>query len=335
MAAVTHRRDRVVEPDLNVAERNVNALDLSVKRARVTAELKSPLPWLTGQIEFEVAHKPLLRDAYAQAGERWYVRAGQMKLPASALEMESAWKLPLARRDVLHDVATDWLDVAGRQPGILFGYRSKGALKPRLMLGAFQGTTLKQVAPGERDVALIDKVSLSAQTFAARAELAPGGFKLGAWYEHRVGSPTFLQVSHYQTFGADLSFDKSLGRGALRAWLDGMGGESLYATSDPSSSGRAWFAGARALLGYRYPQVDVGQGYVEPFALAGALDPDLRVKSDVLGQVSLGVAAGFWDRARLGFQLELTRAERNLPSAIFYGRPADQLSWLLAAGAKF
>ena len=80
-------------------------------------------------------------------------------------------------------VRTDWLDVAGRRPGLAVGYRGKGGLKPRLTIGAFQGTTMEDVVPGDRDVELIEGASMDAQTYAARAQIEVAGVDIGAWYE--------------------------------------------------------------------------------------------------------------------------------------------------------
>jgi hypothetical protein len=244
--------------------------------------------------------------------------------------------VPLVRRGFVHDLLTDWMDVGERRPGLALGYRDKGGLKPRLSVGAFQGTTLKQVVPGDRDTRLIDHASLEAQTFAARAELTLGGVALGAWFEQRVGSRVVGQFRHYPTFGLDATTDRRLGPGALRFWLDGMGGQSFYvASTDSEGEPRPWFVAGRALVGYRFGGTEQGAPYFEPFGFFGMLDPDAHITSDAATELAVGVAGGFWDRARLTLQAETTHAQRNFPAGLLEHQEPDHQSLLLQAGARF
>lgn len=336
LAELSHRRETVVGTSGALEEQDRNALDLSLASARIGFEYHSPVRWLSLELELELAGRPEVKDAYVLAGKRFFFKAGQFKVPTAALELESPWTLPLVRRGLVHDLLTDWLDVAGRRPGMAVGYRGKGGVKPRLTLGAFQGTSLSEVTPGDRDVELIDGAALDAQSLAARAELSLLGVDVGAWYEHRVGSKEVGEFEHYETFGLDATIDHELANGGLRCWVDGALGESFYVAQDkPDADTNPLFASARALVGYRFGGVALGDPYLEPFGHFALLDPDLEVVDDFVTEAAVGVNAGFWDRARLTLQGEMTNGQRNLPRGFLEGQEPDRLSLLLQAGARF
>ncbi|HVY29068.1 MAG TPA: hypothetical protein VHB79_21065 [Polyangiaceae bacterium] len=336
LAELSHRRETVVGTGALLVTRDRDALDLSLQRARVAAEYRSPIPWLSAELELELANKVRVKDAYLQAGDHLYAKAGQFKVPAPALELASPWRVPLVRRGFVHDLLTDWMDVGKRRPGLALGYRDKGSLKPRLTVGIFQGTTLKQVVPGDRDTELIDHASLEAQTFAARGEVTVFGVALGAWYEQRVGSRAVGQFEHYATFGLDATTDLRFGPGELRLWLDGMGGQSFYvAGTEKVSDPKPWFAAARALVAYRFGGAAQGEPYVETFGFFAALDPDAHITSDAATEAAVGIAGGLWYRARITLQAETTHARRNFPRDLLDYQEPDHKSLLLQAGARF
>lgn len=337
LAEVSHRNETVVGTSGALETRDRNALDLMLQSARFGANYRSPQRLFTAQLEFDVAGKPEVKDAFIEVGKSFFVKAGQFKVLSSTFELESPWTLPLVRRGLVHDLMTDWLDIAGRRPGVAVGYRGgKGGLRPRLTLGVSQGTVLKEVLPGDRDVRLIDHASLKAQTYAARAEISPGPVKLGAWYEHRVGALTALEFSHFETFGVDAELNLHFENSALRAWVDGSAGESLYVTDDkPGSDPYPWFAAGRALVGYRFGGMALGEPYIEPFGYFALMDPDTEVVSDFVTEAAVGVAAGYWDRLRLTLQGEITDAKRNFPNGFLENQNPDHSSLLLQAGARF
>lgn len=336
LSEVSHRRETVVGSTGALEERDRDALDLSLQSGRFGVSYQSPLPFLSAQLELEVAGNPRVKDAFLLVGKKFFVKAGQFKVPASTFELESPWSLPLARRGLVHDLMTDWLDIAGRRPGVAVGYHGRGGIKPRLTLGAFQGTTLKEVVPGERDVKLIDHASLTAQTYAARGELTLASVTLGAWFEQRVGSTVAGEFSHFSTFGLDAEVQQRFEHGVLRAWVDGSGGESLYVNADkPGDDPHPWFVSGRALVGYRFGGLAQGEPYLEPFGFFALLDPDSEVVSDFVTEASLGVAAGFWDRLRITLQGEMTNGQRNFPAGFLDNQNPDHLSLLLQAGVRF
>lgn len=337
LAEVSHRNETVVGSTGALETRDRNALDLELQSARFNVSYRSPLRFLSAQVEFDVASKPLVKDAFLEVGKTFFVKAGQFKVLSSTFELESPWNLPLVRRGLVHRLMTDWLDIAGRRPGVAVGYRgAKGGLRPRLTLGAFQGTVLKEVLPGARDVTLIERASLKAQTYAARAEISPGKVKLGAWYEHRVGALTAVEFSHFETFGIDAELNLPFEKSVLRAWVDGSAGESLYVTDDkPGNDPYPWFAAGRALVGYRFGGMALGEPYIEPFGFFALMDPDTEVVSDFVTEAAVGVAAGYWDRLRVTLQGELTDAKRNFPNGFLANQSPDHSSLLLQAGARF
>ncbi len=336
LGELSHRHETVVGSSGALVTRDRDALDLSLASARFGVEYHSPLRFLSAQLELEVAGKPRVKDAFIEAGKRFFVKAGQFKVPSAALELASPWTLPLAHRGLVHDLMTDWMDIAGRAPGVAVGYRGRGAFKPKLTLGAFQGTTLKQVAPGDRDVKLIDHASLKAQTFAARGEVTLASVTVGGWYEQRVGSTAVGAFDHFATFGLDAELSQRFEHGALRVWVDGSAGESLYVNADkPGTDPSPWFAAGRALVAYRFGGLALGDPYVEPFGFFAVLDPDTEVVKDFVSEAALGVAAGFWDRARLSLQGEMTNGQRNFPTSFLDNQNPDHLSLLLQAGARF
>lgn len=336
LAELSHRRETVVDVDAGLVTRDRDALDLSLQSARFGVEYRAPLRWLSAEVELEVAGKVRAKDAFVQAGRTAFVKAGQFKVPSAALELDSPWTLPLVRRGLVHDLMTDWMDIAGRAPGVAVGYRSKGGLEPRVILGVFQGSTLKQVVGSDRDVKLIDHASLEAQTYAARAQISPFGVALGAWYEQRVSSMAVAQFRHFATFGLDATVSQRLGPGVLRAWVDGSGGQSSYvAASKSGSADTPWFVTGRALAAYRFGGLERDDVYVEPFGFFSALDPDTEVVSDLVSEGALGVSAGFWDRARITLQGEISNGKRNFPKDFLGGTTPDHRSLLLQAGARF
>jgi hypothetical protein len=336
LAELSHRRERVVTVESGVVDRERSSLDVELQSARIGVDYQSPLPWLSAEVEVEVAGNVEAKDAFVKAGQTFFVKAGRFKVPAASLEMASPWTLPQVRRGLVNNLMSDWMDIAGRSQGVAFGYHEKSGLKPRLMVGAFQGSTLKSVVGYDRDLNRLERASLTAQTYAARAEFSPFGVALGAWYEQRVNSIVIGRFEHYATFGLDATLERTFEHGGLRAWLDGGAGESPYLHADkPGGESRAWFAFGRAQLAYRFGGVAQNDPYLEPFGFVAVMDPDTEVVSDMVTEGSVGVSAGFWDRARITLQGELRSGQRNFPAGFLGGQTPDQKSLLLQAGARF
>ncbi|MFO7177876.1 MAG: hypothetical protein DIU78_004165 [Pseudomonadota bacterium] len=319
------------------AEGDATSLDLAVPTARVSARYTAPFEWLTAELEFDIADRRM-KDGYIRARNRHLsAQAGQFKVPISGIAMESGWDLPLVRRGMIHDLLLDWLDVAGRLPGVLFGVRGRGGIKPQLQVGAFQGQVqVDPIVPGDRDTDLIEAMNLEAQSYVARFEVELADIDFGLSYQHRVGSPGLGQTEHYPTAGFDAMVNETFDTGGLRLWLDVLAGESFYEVAGKTSPGDPLFATARLLVAYRFGGVVPDAFYVEPYAMGGVFEPDFDVSNDFAWEVAVGVNVGAWDRARVSLQGEALRASRNFPIPYFAsGRKQQQLGAILQAALAF
>jgi len=329
----------VVDRDGVARSTDVDSLDLVLDSARFSLLYQIPDRWLSMEIEIEVSDPDQveLRDAYLLAAhDALSFKVGNFKIPTSAIELESAWKLPSSRRGFINDLLLDALDVANRRPGMQLAYRGRGGLKPTVILGAFQGTELVEHVGDDRDTELLDEAGLDAQSWAARAQIELGKLDIGVFYEHRVGSARPFETQHYPVAGADFVFAQELGSYGLRAWLDVHYGESWYAHAEKrASEGAPWFLALRMILAARYGGTSDGTFYLEPFGSLGLLDPDLDVTSDWAHEVAVGINVGFWDRARISLEGFVNRTARNFPTSYFGGPFAERLGLTLRFEAAF
>lgn len=328
-----------LDDNLQPITRTVDSLDLSVPSARLSFNYKSPWEWLTAVAELDIAGKPDMKDGYVQLKDsHWSLRVGQFRVPVASIEMTSPWTLPFVRRGLVRDVLTDRLDYGGRRPGVAVGWRDHSiALRPRLIVGAFQGSYLaKDPTPTERDTDLLNGMKFPSQSFVARGEIEVLGAELGVYYEDRVGSPAVLVTDRYWSAGADITFDHTFDNGGFRFWLDALAGSSWYELSTKTPDNKeAIFSVARALIAYRFGGVADEQVYVEPFVYGAVLDPDADVKTDMLYEGAVGVNVGYWKRARLTLQTEINKGQRNFPIGYFMGPPPDRIGVILQAGVAF
>ena len=157
------------------------------------------MKWLTANVEVELAGKPKLKDAWLRGRFRYLTaKAGQFKMPFSAIEMESIWTLPLADRGLLHTALVKELQVAGRRPGFALEVHGRGKVRPSLAVGGFQGSVLVDDDPDQRDVDLLHEQGMASPSWVARAELKVHDFVFGAEYEDRLGTPALLVTKYYQ-----------------------------------------------------------------------------------------------------------------------------------------
>jgi hypothetical protein len=339
------RRDTIVlerSPDgegLISVPRTVDSLDLSVPSARFSLHYTAPAEWLTAVGELDIAGRPDMKDAYVQArNSRFIVRAGQFKVPVSAMEATSPWALPVVRRGLLNDVLVGRMDYGGRRPGVIFGFRGRDLdWHPRLTVGAFQGSYLAaDPTPRDRDTDLLNAMKFPGQSFVARAEVEILSADVGAYYENRIGSPALNQTYRYWTAGADLYYDRVFYDGGFRFWLEGMYGTSWYEHESKVPDGKdAMYAAARTMVAYRFGGTTEQAFYVEPYALGALLDPDTQVTSDHLWEGVIGVNVGYWRRARLSLQGEINKGQRNFPTGYFVGPPPNRQAVILQAGVAF
>jgi hypothetical protein len=307
------------------------SLDVRVDNARFGLKYQTPLAWLSGQLEADFAGRPEVKDAFARADwKRFRVQVGQFKVPCSAIELATSWELPTADREIVHDLMLDWLDLAGRRPGVALELRGERPWRPRITIGAFQGSVMRDLTPGSRDTTLVEGLSLDSQTLVARGQIEFGPLAVGAYYQDRVGSPDVFETGHFWTAGGDASLDYEYGSGALRLWADLTAGESWYEHSrkaDDDESGT--FVAARVIGGSRFGGMEQAEPYIEPFFSAAFFDPDAEVMADAVVEVANGVSAGFWDVARVSLQGQATVFGRNFPQSYYLRQLPSSLKALL------
>jgi hypothetical protein len=210
----------------------------------------------------------------------------------------------------------DRLQVAGRQPGLMGTWRGGGSYAPRVYLGVFQGRGADDQLQGD---------SLKS---AVRASLELGRAEVGAFFEHRDGEPVDgLGIERFWCAGADLTVSTQ----GLRAWIDLFVGSS-WIDSIPQDDEEPRFVMGRAIVAYRLGGEKAGQFYVEPFVSGGALDPDLDIRKDLIGEFGGGVNVGAWRRGRLQVELEWHEVQKNTP--IFFAA-TDRIAFVTQIGAAF
>jgi hypothetical protein len=287
----------------------------SISSAR--AEIRYEWEWLRAVVEVEFRDGADLKDAYVRATHHvWRAQAGNFKEPISAIEMESGWDLPLTTRGLLHDLLSDRLQIGFRRPGLMGTWRGPGDLSPRVSLGAFQGTG----ADGQSQGDLLRS--------AARGSVEPGPVEVGVFFEHRDAEPVDgLGRERFWSVGTDAV----LQLGGLRAWADFLLGTS-WLDAIVADDDEATFLFARAIVAYRFGGEDGGRFYVEPYLMVGALDPDLDIRRDRIGEVAGGVNVGAWRRVRVQLEIEGYDGQRNTPAG--YG-VRDRLAFVGQIGAAF
>ena len=222
LGEVAHTKVTVVDSSLRLVSGDRDAFDITLASVRPALHWHAPQKWLSAMIEVEFTQKPDIRDAYIQLKQKdFMLRAGQFKMPGSAIELASPWALPFVRRGFLHGLLVDELDNAWRRPGLMLRWRGADLpLRPEINAGIFQGFVLVSEV-GERDKDLIVNQGFGAQSLIGRAQIEPvEGVAIGAYYHHRVGTPALFQNAHYWTTGADLVVDRTFASGGLRIWLD-------------------------------------------------------------------------------------------------------------------
>jgi hypothetical protein len=334
------RADRTTVDAQGIPQReDVDSLDIALDSARFSLLYQAPAPWLQAELEIEIADpdQTELKDAYILADGGWLsAKAGNFKPPTSAIDLESAWTLPMASRGFINDLLEEWLAVGGRRPGVQVALEHRDGIEPKLILGAFQGSVLTDQVGDDRDTELIDEASLDAQTWAARAQVELGKVDVGVFFVHRVGSPAPLQTRHFPLAGADVTIDEEFGDFGARAWLDAHVGESWYAHSGrPAGDGDPWLFSLRAILAARYGGTSDDMPYSEVHVSLGMLDPDLDISSDWARDLAAGFNVGLWDRARLTLEGYLNDTSRNFPESYFLGARGKTLGLTLQAGLAF
>jgi hypothetical protein len=280
------------------------ATELEIRRARVELDYRYQ-KLLRAVLEVDGGEGFELRDAFVRVGRKALaVRVGQFKPPLSGMELVSSWRLPLARRGLVHNALVDHLRFAGRRPGVQLEWRGEPAWKPQLTAGAFQGSD----GAGR----LFRTVGVLQTNLLARASVEPGRSELGA-SAALVGTEAFagIGIGRYWIAALDASTRARLGPVRLRGWGEAMYGTSFYGTG---ALGRDTpFVGGRLLVAGRLWGSRTDAPYVELFAQAEQLRFDVAVEDSELRGYVVGLNTGFWDRFRLTLQAEQRRAGARSP----------------------
>jgi hypothetical protein len=273
-----------------------------------------------------------LEDAYARiGGKELAVRIGYFKPPVSAVEMDSSWDLPIARRGILHAALVEDMRFAGRRPGIQlewaagsgsFSARSDPILKPKLRVGVFQGS--------DSDGSPLHTLGVYETNLAARGSIQQGPVEVGL-FGTLVGTPPYTGalVGRYWLVGADALADATMGPLGVRAWVDlayGLSFHGLYGALGQDAP----FAAGRALLAVRRGGDKRGSSYLELFGMAEAVNFDLTAEHRTLSGYVAGLNVGFWDRLRLTFQAEVRKVGIYSPNLSAGGNQLRERTVFLA-----
>ena len=270
------------------------------------------------------------------------VHAGQFKMPFSAIQLESGWRLPLADRGLVSNILTDRLQVAGRHIGVDVEAKFPGEMKPRAILGVFQGTD---------DAG--DPLSTTAeehfgQDVFVRGTIEPiDGVEIGAAVGERTGRLLTLPPAPAHRFAAeiDVTVHVPVGPGHARAWAEALAGGSWLREGDrddgndddPIGPSNARFTGARALVAWRYGGTERSDWYLEPYGMFAVLDPDADFDNDRVIEATGGIGYGRWDVWRIQAEFEAWRIGANAPIGIYEpgAAPANTTAVMLQVGAHF
>jgi hypothetical protein len=335
-AELARREVDFVTADAGVEPREIDSLDLTVESVRAGFRYTSPIDRVTATLSVEFAGKVKLKDGYADyEGDAFGARAGQFKAPTSPIDADGRLSLPTADRGFIHDILSDRLEIGGRRPGVVVSARSEGDVSARLVLGAFQGSYVDDEAT--RDTELLSAQSLGAQSLLARGEVAFDAVELGGYVTYRVGTDGVPALGeepeHFWAGALDAKLDLPVPGGGVRLWLDGTLGESWY--SESQQDGDPTFLSGRLIAAFRFGGADKGDFYLEPYGSAGALDPDLRVSSDLAWEGALGLNVGFWKRGRLTFQGDAQRTLKNFPESYALGFYRNRRSLIAQVAVEF
>ena len=316
------------DPDA-VAQGTVNSARVKVEyrwhalRAELAAELATRVRLKTAFIQLRLADGASTVD----------VRAGQMKMPFSAIQLTSIWGLPMADRGLLDNVLVKRLQVAGRAVGAMVIAEWPSVWSATLQVGVFQGTD-------DAGTALAATASNRfGQDGVARLSVRPAhGLELGVAGSARVGEilAVPLVVSRGYAGEVDATLDVAAGPGVLRVWAEGMLGTSwLVSRFDPTRT-RVTFAEGRGIASYRLGGAAHGKRYGELYGVFGALDPDTSIRHDLISEATGGVTYGAWNAWRIQLELERWQVASAAPIGIVAlgVGPATSTTFLVQLGAR-
>ncbi len=306
----------------------------SLQSARAGADYRSHD--LRVQLAVELASKARIKDAFVQLrvldAAKLDVRAGNFKMPFSAIQLESIWSLPVADRGLIDNVLTKRLQLAGRTVGVMAAADFGAPYHPEVRLGIFQGRN----DSGERLESTVDDGF--GQTVVARFSIKPAKhIELGAAGSVRSGSLLEVPVKIQRAYAGEVdgTLELPVGPGALRLWVEGMIGTSWIV--DPLASyEKTRFLEGRAIAAYRVGGDEKWDRYFEVYGLGGRVDPDRHVADDHVTEVTGGVTYGAAQRWRVQLECEVWRFGTQVPLGIadFLIASRDSTTVLVQLGAR-
>jgi hypothetical protein len=255
--------------------------------------------WLRVVLEAELDGK--IRDAFIRVRRGdLAAQAGNFKPPGSALMLESRWVLPTATRGLLHEVFTTRLQIGGRRPGVQGGWASDAPWQPRVTVGLFQPSVY-----GTEPLPDTDPAGPGDVVAAARFDVDNGPLELGVFAQTMMASRDLIERHRVWAAGADLVVSSFFCPYGVRAWAELIVGSSPFTISGEDTT---MFASGRGIVTFRVGNEE-GRFYVEPYVMAGLLDPDLDYNDDRVMELAAGVDVGAWRILRVALELSVQRVE--------------------------
>lgn len=250
--------------------------------------------------------------------------------------MDSRWDLPVSERGQLDEVLRDALGIIGRRPGLQVGYQPRGS-DFDVFGGVFQASSVD----GDR----IGKSSFNnladdwAPKVTARGQYERRRLRLGVSGDWRPAEPVPGDGDQrFWTLGADAAWRQRQNQGGWRLWGEGYVGSS-WQDSDPLDGVSTIFVAGQAIVAWRYGGRQEHTFYVEPYSLLSVLDPDTRIRSDLMWEVAGGVNVGRWDQLRFTVEVQHRSVDANAPPSlglvILDAAPYSRTKLVLQVGGAF
>jgi hypothetical protein len=292
---------------------DVSESEFSLDNARITLNWR-PARWLRAQVEYDPAMNNKLKDAFFRVrGDTLSLRGGQFKPPFSVTAMDSRWDLPVSDRGQLDEVLRDAMGIIGRRPGLQLGYQPRGG-NFDVLGGVFQASSVDGDNIGKNS---FNNVAEDwAPKVTVRGQYERRRLRLGVSGDWRPAEPVLGEgYQRFWTLGADAAWRQRRKEGGWRLWGEGYVG-STWQDSDPFDGLSTNFVAGQAIAAWRYGGREDHAFYVEPYTLLSALDPDTRIRSDLMWEVAGGVNVGRWDQLRFTVEVQHRSVDVNAPSSL-------------------
>jgi hypothetical protein len=297
----------------SVRQDELSESEFDLENARLTLNWR-PARWLRGQIEYDPAMNRKLKDAFVRLrGDLFSLRGGQFKPPLSVVAMDSRWDLPISDRGQLDDILRDSMGIVGRRPGLQLGYQPRGG-----DLDVFAGVFRASSVRGDRigDGSFNDLADDWAAKVTARVQYQKRRLRLGVNADWRPAEPVPGEgYSRFWTLGADVAWRQRRRDAGWRVWGEGFVGSS-WQDSNPFDGIDTTFVAGQAIGAWRHGGKKRKAFYLEPYALFSVMDPDTRVRDDLLWEAAGGVNVGRWDQLRFTAEVQRRSVAPNAPPSL-------------------